>query len=584
MNTWISFFQTIFVCILCDQVASLSTISTNALDSKSIQGNVSSHNPKLSRTGADMKAWANGFTNCPQELNPMIINMKLPSDFPVGTYYRNGHARFEADDGTPVIHPFDGDGMVVAMTFDPKSNRVLFRNRFVETESYIQDKKSGTMSARGLFGTRRSGGFWGNLFRTDYKHVGNTNVVHSGDSLYALWEGGKPYLLDPLTLKNKICPGNGGETDLNGLIKNSFSAHYRYDPKKHSYVNFGNFFDPSQGATISLFELSENDFTPTKTTVPSFTLQAPALLHDFIITDNYCIFNINKTNVNKKLAIQALLGQCGFAGVLDIDPNEKETSIVLIPRSLFDEKDPSLVIRMNVFDDERIIVIPVKNHFNFHYGNCFEDDDGNVVFDTVQSSEIDLGGFSSASEPLWLNENIFEDLVPSALVRYTIDVKNKSLSAQHPPRTLLSNRNPEFPSFPKEMSTRKHRYLYPVVTHRDGNLDPTVKGSGVVGGLGKIDCDDPSNNEFFSFESYEFPGECVLCQKVGKDVTQPGMEDACYLLVHIVNGRDQTTDFAIFDVEGKGSFEKGPIVRQHLPVFLPHMLHGTFAKGVTFDF
>jgi hypothetical protein len=72
-------------------------------------------------------------------------------------------------------------------------------------ESYIQDKKTGTMSARGLFGTRKSGGFWGNLFRTDYKHVGNTNVVHCGDSLYALWEGGKPYLLDPLTLKNKVC-------------------------------------------------------------------------------------------------------------------------------------------------------------------------------------------------------------------------------------------------------------------------------------------------------------------------------------------------------------------------------------------
>lgn len=83
--------------------------------------------------------------------------------------------------------------------------RLLSSQQLYPSESYIQDKQTGTMSARGLFGTRKSGGFLGNLFRTDYKNVGNTNVVHCGDSLYALWEGGKPYLLDPLTLKNKVC-------------------------------------------------------------------------------------------------------------------------------------------------------------------------------------------------------------------------------------------------------------------------------------------------------------------------------------------------------------------------------------------
>jgi all-trans-8'-apo-beta-carotenal 15,15'-oxygenase len=540
--------------------------------------------PKLSRTGADMKAWANGFTNCPVEMPPTILDMQLPSDFPIGTYFRNGHGRFTADDETPVIHPFDGDGMVVAMTFDPENNRVMFRNRFVETESYIQDKNTGTMSARGLFGTRKSGGFWGNLFRTDYKHVGNTNVVHCGDSLYALWEGGKPYLLDPLTLKNKNGPGKVGETDLNGLIDNNFSAHYRYDPIQKTYVNFGNFFDPSNGATVSLFELDQEHFSSTKKTVPSFMLDAPALLHDFLITQKYCIFNINKTQVNNKAALKALLGQCGFAGVLDIDPTEEQTNIVLVPRSLMDETDQSKVDRMNIFEDDRIIVIPVKNHFNFHYVNCFEDDDGNIVFDTVQSSEIDIGGFSSASEPIWNIENVFEGIVPSSLVRYTIDVKKKCLCTENPPKTILRTRNPEFPSFPKAMSTRKHRYLYPVVTHGEGGLDPSRKGSGCAGGLAKVDCEDPSQTEFFSFEPYEFPGECVLCPKVSKDITQPGMEDACYLLVHIVNGRDKTTDFAIFDVEGKGSFEKGPILRERLPVFVPHLLHGTFAEGVTFDF
>lgn len=111
-----------------DRVTSLSTtVAPKSTDT------VQSTTTKLSRTGADMKAWANGFTNCPVEMPPTILDMKLPADFPVGTYFRNGHGRFTADDGTPVIHPFDGDGMVVAMTFDPENNRVMFRNRFVET-------------------------------------------------------------------------------------------------------------------------------------------------------------------------------------------------------------------------------------------------------------------------------------------------------------------------------------------------------------------------------------------------------------------------------------------------------------------
>jgi hypothetical protein len=56
--------------------------------------------------------------------------------------------------------------------------------------------------------------------------------------------------------------------------------------------------------------------------------------------------------------------------------------------------------------------------------------------------------------------------------------------------------------------------------------------------------------------------------------------------MHIVNGKEMTTDLAIFDVEGKGGLEKGPITRQTLlvPTFVPHLLHGHFFDGVTFDF
>ena len=40
----------------------------------------------------------------------------------------------------------------------------------------------------------------------------------------------------------------------------------------------------------------------------------------------------------------------------------------------------------------------------------------------------------------------------------------------------------------------------------------------------------------------------------------------------------------VFDVEGEQAFQKGPILRFPLPVFTPHLLHGSFAEGVIFPF
>ncbi|KAL7469546.1 hypothetical protein ACHAXS_010751 [Conticribra weissflogii] len=588
-------------------------------------------------TQTDLAAWSNGFSNCPAELPPTIVPLPaaLPPDFPSGTYYRNGHAKFYADDGTPCIHPFDADGMIVAVTFDNspagrRNNEILFRNKYVETEGYLDDLRAGTMTRRGLFGTMKSGGIGRNAFRTSYKHVANTHVLHAGDSLYALWEGGLPYELDPLTLKNKQGPGIDGATDLDGLIRDNFGAHPRYDPDRRTYVNFGcSVFDPMKGHVVSLYEVDADTFRSTfkrrdpqqqqqhsaapsnssaapsnspaapsakPPIVPNFRLKAPALLHDFILTKNYCIFNINDTKINTLSALRALLGLSGFAGSIDLNESAPHTHIVLVPRSLFDATDQSSVDDIDPFRDERILAIPVDNHFNFHYANAYEDETtGNIVFDTVQIDGMDLASTTStdSGQPLWKNDNPFARVAPSRLVRYVLDISNKALAVGTPNPKVLSTRLPEFPSIPPNRSTKRHRYVYPAVARTKVDVDYKTKGhAGPIGGIAKIDVESPENNEYYSFETYEFPGECVLCPKVRREEKEEEKEaeeaireeDACYLLVNVVNGRDKTTDLLIFDVEGKGALERGPVLRCTLPVFVPHLLHGSFAEGVTFDF
>jgi len=191
----------------------------------------------------------------------MIISCKVPQDFPAGTYFRNGHGRFVADDGAKIAHMFDGDGLVNAITFDPENhpNQLLFRNRFVRTKGYQTDILTKTMSARGVFGTMRSGGVLNNAFRLDCKNVANTNVLYSSESnsmdkkgkLYALWEGGRPHALDPLTLETDVA----GESTLHGILEKEkeFSAHPRWDPENKVWINFGSVVNPIDNVTKVIF-------------------------------------------------------------------------------------------------------------------------------------------------------------------------------------------------------------------------------------------------------------------------------------------------------------------------------------------
>ncbi|CAN0026125.1 unnamed protein product, partial [Laminaria digitata] len=85
-----------------------------------------------------------------------------------------------------VKHSFDGDGMVMAISFTKEG--AYYRNRFVQTKGYKQELKAGKQLYRG-FGNL-PGGPLKNAFRISRKNVANTNVVYWGGKLLALWEGG----------------------------------------------------------------------------------------------------------------------------------------------------------------------------------------------------------------------------------------------------------------------------------------------------------------------------------------------------------------------------------------------------------
>ena len=61
----------------------------------------------------DIESWRGGYKTCKKE-----IVEALEGNFPVdleGTYFRNGFGKFESGK-VPILHPFDADGMVAAVT------------------------------------------------------------------------------------------------------------------------------------------------------------------------------------------------------------------------------------------------------------------------------------------------------------------------------------------------------------------------------------------------------------------------------------------------------------------------------------
>lgn len=537
--------------------AALSTLMLGSASALSTISPAIKKNPtKLLKSGGDESAFIRSFINA-KECPPTLVDMTMPSDFPAGTYYRNGGGRFVAPDGTEVMHQFDADGIVNAMTFN-EDGTVIFRNKFVQTDEFKADTIIGGFSARGVFGTKKSGGFLGNVFDMNVKNVANTNVLSCGDRLFALWEGGVPYELDPKTLETI-----GKRDDIEG----SFAAHPRYDPIKNTWVSHG-VGDPDPIAGFSPIFLHEMDGdTGNIISKPlSLTIPGAGLMHDFALTENYVILSWNKCSFDSTGGLKALLGVGALVEALALE-EEGEHIMLCIPRSLFE----SGATDIDALTDQRIKRIEADFSFAFHFGNAYEDENGHLILDRIETDDraFDFGLSMMRAlngRPLW--EGIpWDSMEPYKLVRYDLDLEKEVVVER---KELCTTGGIEFPSIPAAFSTKKHKFLFTISTHT-----PFGKTYGFPGSFCKVDSFNGEILASFITEPHEIAMEPCLIPKVGgKD------EDDAYVMAFIVNGRDMTTDTILLDAKTMKE-----VARSTLPEFVPNGgLHGRYVEGATFDF
>ncbi|MDX1734714.1 MAG: carotenoid oxygenase family protein, partial [Halioglobus sp.] len=207
----------------------------------------------------------------------LVIEGEIPQDLN-GTFYRNGP--------NPQVPPkneyhfFTGDGMIHAFTFD--NGRVSHMNRWARTARFKIEQRTGQSLFSGMNPLETPPEYL-DFVLTDKEGVANTSVVYHGGKLLLLEEGHLPFQMDPDTLESH------GAWNFYGKLDTTMSAHPKVDPASgdllfHAYMATGPFTDD-----MGYYRVNAEGFM-----VESHVFKAPyaAMVHDFVVTENYIIFPV----------------------------------------------------------------------------------------------------------------------------------------------------------------------------------------------------------------------------------------------------------------------------------------------------
>jgi all-trans-8'-apo-beta-carotenal 15,15'-oxygenase len=496
----------------------------------------------VEKKGWDRQAWLRGWENLDKELNMEIdlnqLTGKLPDDIR-GTLFRNGPAKFRI--GSDIVcHPWDGDGMISAITFD-ENQKIWFRNRFVRTKGYMKEAAAHKILFRGTFGTQIPGGWLKNIFNVKMKNVANTNVLLWNRRLFALWEGGLPYELDPGNLITL------GESRLDSSME-SFTAHPKIESDTGRLIGFSTQLG-LQSSQLTFYEWNDDWklLNKKKVNVPGF-----GFYHDFAITPNYYILFQGPVDFTPW---KFLLGLCSAAECMTYR-KDRPAQIILIPRNSY----------------APLKQIYVKSGFVFHFANAFESTGETVTIDVVRVPDLFLGGIGEASKN---NKSVveqvdYESQVPkSCLYRYRIDVSNLRCLEEH----IVLDRQVEFPIVHPSRIGKRHDIVYLGINDGIDQVSP-------IQGVAKLNLTSGAVETWIP-KPFEFAVEPIFIPRSTATNSQENAgeceEDDGYLITLVLDGKQNSSYYAILDAR---RVQDGPICTIPLPIAIPHGLHGMWSNQV----
>lgn len=431
-----------------------------------------------------------------------------------GTLYRNGPARFERG-GKRYQHWFDGDGLVQAWRFGEGS--ITHRGRMVGTDKFRAEQQAGRF-------LRQAAGTWIDgaepMRGTDDINPANTSVMMLRDRLYALWEGGSAWELDPDDLGAK-----GPRTWRDDLAGAPFSAHPLRE-RDGSLWNVG-LAAYASTPTLLVWHIGADGELASITPVE---LDLPGYLHAFAMTERHLVLIISPWLYDHD-------GDGAFFQRLRWRPEHGSQAIVL-------DKD--------ALDAPRRHALP--GGLSFHYGNAWQARDAICLhacwIDDVDATNRALSGLMRGEVPAAAQDD-------DPLVRIELPLSGSGDGRVHRlPAQLV-----EFPTWDdRHVGADGKVYMAQQQSRRAPYFD------GICAWDGRRE----------RLDSYHYGEGWLVEEHLFVARADAARRDRGWLLGTALDSRRGQLHLSVFDA---GHLGAGPICQAALPHSLPLGFHGCFARA-----
>jgi carotenoid cleavage dioxygenase len=475
---------------------------------------------------AEMMSATNPFLNFPYapirmecEARDLLVEGEVPRELS-GTLYRNGpNQRFKPRGD---YHLFAGDGMVHA--FHIADGRIDYTNRWVRTAKWRAEDREGRNLVNPMNPFDCDPAFSDFVF-TDKDGTANTAVLWHGDRLLAIEEGHPPFEIDPHNLDSL------GSFNYRGKLHTAMTAHPKVDPVTGELVFFAYMATGPFAADVMVHKVSPEGQLTQSILVPT---PYSAMVHDFVITENYIVIPIMPITGSME---RAMSGGPPFAWEAD-----KGAHVALLPRGS-DSADDVRWLEMDPW-------------FVFHFMNAFEQD-GHIYVDGCQYPHAPL--FSTPD-----GESTGQSL--PFLCRWDIDLGDRDARVQS---TQLDHQfESEFPQCDPRYVGRPYRHGW--YTSPDGTVrSDIVENEKVYNTIGHYDHASGDNQRFSC-------GNAHVSEAIFVPRSADAAEGEGFLLAVVTSFDTRTSSLYIFDAL---SVATGPLAKAHLQHHVPVGFHGTWRQG-----
>lgn len=504
-----------------------------------------------------------------EAVNVAIIEGAIPQDFPEGIYVRNGsNPQFGALQSTESVLGrssdiwVEGEGMLHALYFTKNGDewRVEYKNRYVETETFLLERERGRPSflpaiegdspavlAAYLFNQLR----FGNV----NKNISNTNVFEYSGRFFSVAENSLPQEIDIFSLDAY------GNWDISGSWDRPFTAHPKRAPGSGELVILG--VDAKKPFVV--LGVISADGKKLKHKV-DLKFKRSSLSHELGVTEMYnVIFDMPVTiDINRLIK----------GGPLIKYEKESYARIGVMPR---------------YGDVDSVIWFEVERCCTFHIINCFENGDEVVVRGCRARESIipgpDLGrgkhqwfseGFKPTVEKDRGIENSRDGFLFSHVYEWRLNMKTGNVVERY---LTGIDHSIDFPMINDQFIGLYNSYAYgQVIDSVASSISALPKFGGLakfhlseqVYGISELDryVEDLIRVELHQFGENQFCSGAAFVPKQGASE-----EDDGWIISFVHNEETNISQVHIIDTK---RFEGDPVAKFTLPQRVPYGFHGIF--------